>query len=237
MKGLLVIAHGAPSLEWVETVQQALHLNEAPVPAVLTFLEHVPGVDIQSGIDQLLRAGVSGITAVPLFVCSHSVHIEEIKYLLGLPSQVTLPHGPTNCPVPITLSPAMDDHLLIAEILADRMLSLGPSGSGMIVAYGANLADDLKVWDKNVGALAAEVSRATGRSVDVAWLTLNNIADKAKVLCDKHGSVAVVPLLLSHSHYTKVKIPEALACAGLVRYSGEPLLPHTNITRWILSHI
>ncbi|MGB7000430.1 MAG: CbiX/SirB N-terminal domain-containing protein [Halobacteriota archaeon] len=48
------------------------------------FLEFVPNETINIAVHKLDEAGVTKIIAVPLFISSHSGHIGEIEYVLGL---------------------------------------------------------------------------------------------------------------------------------------------------------
>lgn len=48
--------------------------------------------------------------------------------------------------------------------------------------------------------------------------------------------VIVVPVLVSKGSISRDKIPSDLAGLPIV-YSGEPLLPHTEISRWIESRL
>ena len=51
-----------------------------------------------------------------------------------------------------------------------------------------------------------------------------------------HGLVVVVPVLVSRGSVSDVKIPNDLA--GLpIEYSGEGLLPHTGLARWIEARV
>jgi len=55
-----------------------------PYPVELGFLEFVPNETINDSVKRLDNAGVTKIISVPLFVSSHSSHIQEIEYVLGL---------------------------------------------------------------------------------------------------------------------------------------------------------
>ncbi|KAF5417257.1 MAG: hypothetical protein C5S48_00675 [Candidatus Methanogaster sp.] len=87
--GVLVIAHGSPSDSWCDPVRNATDEADLPYPVELGFLEFVPNESINIAVGRLNDAGVTKIIAVPLFVSSHSSHIQEIEYVLGL--RETLP--------------------------------------------------------------------------------------------------------------------------------------------------
>jgi hypothetical protein len=87
--GILVIAHGSPSDSWCAPVRSVMENVSLPYPVELGFLEFVPNETINIAVDKLDEAGVTKIIAVPLFISSHSGHIAEIEYVLGL--RVELP--------------------------------------------------------------------------------------------------------------------------------------------------
>ena len=84
--GILVIAHGSPRETWCEPVREVVRsvASELPYPVELGFLEFVPNETINIAVDRLNEHNVTKIVAVPLFISSHSGHIEEIKYVLRL---------------------------------------------------------------------------------------------------------------------------------------------------------
>ncbi len=82
--GVLVIAHGSRSKQWVRLVDDAAKQVKTDHPLTVGFLELVKGRKIQDGIDALEAQGVNRIFAIPLFASSGSKHIEEIRFMLGL---------------------------------------------------------------------------------------------------------------------------------------------------------
>ncbi|MCK4651689.1 MAG: hypothetical protein KAT13_01195 [Methanosarcinales archaeon] len=82
--GILVVAHGSPREMWCAPVRAAAHNVDLPYPVELGFLEFVPGETINAAVDRLDNHGVNEIIAVPLFISSHSDHIAEVEYVLGL---------------------------------------------------------------------------------------------------------------------------------------------------------
>ncbi|MEA1906637.1 MAG: CbiX/SirB N-terminal domain-containing protein, partial [Euryarchaeota archaeon] len=91
--GILVVAHGSPSEAWCAPVRAAIHNVDLPYPVELGFLEFVPGETINAAVDRLDKHGVKNIIAVPLFVSSHSDHIAEVEYVLGLRDSLPGAHG------------------------------------------------------------------------------------------------------------------------------------------------
>ena len=82
--GILVVGHGSPSDSWCAPLRSAVANVSSPYPVELGFLEFVPNETINIAVDKLDEAGVTKIIAVPLFISSHSGHIGEIEYVLGL---------------------------------------------------------------------------------------------------------------------------------------------------------
>ncbi len=82
--GILVIGHGSPSDSWCAHLRSVVANVSSPYPVELGFLEFVPNETISIAVDKLDEAGVKKIIAVPLFISSHSGHIGEIEYVLGL---------------------------------------------------------------------------------------------------------------------------------------------------------
>jgi sirohydrochlorin ferrochelatase len=82
--GILVIGHGSPSDSWCAPLRSVVANVSSPYPVELGFLEFVPNETINIAVDKLDEAGVTKIIAVPLFISSHSGHIGEIEYVLGL---------------------------------------------------------------------------------------------------------------------------------------------------------
>lgn len=84
--GLLIISHGSRDESWVTLVEEAIAQAQWPQGIVVasSYLECVPGRDIQHGIDTLEAQGVNHIGVIPLFVSAGSTHADEIAYALGV---------------------------------------------------------------------------------------------------------------------------------------------------------
>ena len=88
--GILVMAHGSPSDSWCAPVRSVVENVSLPYPVELGFLEFVPNETISIAVDKLDEASVTKIIAVPLFISSHSGHIGEIEYVLGLREELPM---------------------------------------------------------------------------------------------------------------------------------------------------
>ncbi|MEA2051699.1 MAG: CbiX/SirB N-terminal domain-containing protein [Euryarchaeota archaeon] len=87
--GILVVGHGSPSDSWCAPLRSVVANVSSPYPIELGFLEFVPNETINIAVGKLDEAGVTKIIAVPLFISSHSGHIGEIEYVLGLREELT----------------------------------------------------------------------------------------------------------------------------------------------------
>jgi len=202
--GVLVIAHGSPSESWCSPVRNATDEVNLPYPVELGFLEFVQNETINLAVERLDEAGVTEIIAVPLFISSHSSHIQEIEYVLGLRETLPLttehvvvegvemertvvpksgryaisrvplevcadggmralghpeeePLVPVETDAEIVLAAAMDDHWLVAGIVADRMADLcaDPEGETLVlVAHGTEEEDNFAGWVNSTASLA-----------------------------------------------------------------------------------
>src|SRR5262249_53075915 len=212
------------------------------------------------------------IAAVPLFVSSYSSVVTSTEYLLGLRAEAPadlhvfahMNHGghgatastaapasdpttPITCTVPIKMTAALDDHALVAEILADRAraLSTDPSREVVIlVAHGPNDDAENARWLANMRSLASRMPNAsTFARIDV--LTVRDDASeevRKQATSDFRGLVEharaenrralVVPLLLS---FGGIEAGIRTRLEGLdYAMSDQALLPDPRIARWIV---
>ena len=211
----------------------------------------------QDAVDRLVQKGATEIVSVPLLVSSHSGHYEQIRYLAGLTDSLDavmhehLHHAGIERPtakVPIRVSRALDDSPELARVLSDRAKEFEPNPAGralMLVGHGPNSAEDYAAWMRNLRIVVDSVRRWSGfRDVRVelvredapaavraeAIQRLRELISMQAELTD--GPVTVVPILISRGGISRSRIMQDLA--GLpVRYSGESLMPHEAIARWI----
>jgi len=115
--GILVIAHGSPGEDWCAPVRDAVAEVDIPYPVELGFLEFVPNETINNAIERLDDAGITKIIAVPLFVSSHSSHIQEIEYVLGLREML----------------PTMSEHVVVEGVEMER--SVVVMGDGYAISH------------------------------------------------------------------------------------------------------
>jgi sirohydrochlorin ferrochelatase len=273
--GVLLLAHGG-SAQWNARVTElAAHVDKT-TPTEVAF-GMATRANIQAAVDRLTARGVKEIVAVPLFVSSWSSVITSTEYLLGkradappelsafakmhhpAPGPGAAPTGheghatadgtsPVKSPVPIRMTQALNDHPVVAEILASRARSISKDPSGeaiVIVAHGPNGDEDNRRWLSDMASIAGRIARAE-RFAAVDYATLRDDAPKPvrdqataelrQVVGTRIAEgrrVLIVPLLVSFGGIERglrerlEGLPYALPDAGLV--------PDERLVTWILS--
>jgi len=253
--GILAIGHGSSSESWCAPVRDAVEDVSWQYPVELGFLEKVPNETINIAVDKLDEENVTKIIAVPMFISSSSGHIAEIEYILGL--RETPPEGEedlvqVNTTAEIVLTPAMDNHSLIAQILTDRAAELCVNATNetvVIVAHGTKTNEtQFAGWNASSASLAEKVRlmlrHSKGHNIkDVRYSfvkvneTLHPELEVRTVVEDVSttSNPIVVPLFISEGHYTNKKIPKLLKNLSYeYPEKGErALTPHDNVPNWI----
>ena len=268
-QGILLLAHGGRD-EWNREVRALAERVESSRPVEVAF-GMANKRAIQDAVDRLVDRKVPEIVAVPLFVSSHSSVLRATEYLLGLrdeaPPQMeafgrmsarrdagrngTDPGfdwtTPIEATVPIAVTPALDDHALVAEILVSRAMGISrtPEDEAVVlVAHGPASDEDNALWLDNMRMLAERMRRQT-RFSRIEQLTVrDDAADPVKAeataelravvenAVQEGKSVLIVPLLLSFGGI-EVGIRERLD--GLpYRMPPQALLPDPRLSQWVL---
>ena len=256
--GTIVIAHGGGA-EWNAQVEKIAALVHTGGPVEVSFLMG-PGAKtnrFQDAARKLVAAGADAIAVVPVLVSSHSGHYEQIRYLAGdvdTLGETMLHHlhmagiERADVTVPMRVTRAIDDSPDVARVLAERALELAeqPADQALfLVGHGPNSAEDNAAWMTNLRAIADTVAATTGfRDVKVglvrddapAPVRAEAVKRVREIIELQHEltqrDVVVVPVLISTGQVSQQKIPADLV--GLpVLYSGEALLPHPGLARWI----
>lgn len=256
--GTIVIAHGGDSL-WNSYVIDAAKSARTGGPVEVSFLMG-PGVKqtrFQDAVARLEKQGVSEIVVVPVLVSSHSGHYEQIRYLAG--DSVTLDERMMHhlhmaglerprARVPLRVAKGMDGAPHVARVLTDRAVALSNNPrerAVLIVGHGPNSAEDYAAWMKNLRVVADSVKARGGfRDVrvelvrdDAPPLVRAEAVQRTRELIELQylatgKDVLVVPVLVSKGVVSRDKLPQDLKGLPIV-YSGEPLLPHPEMVRWI----
>jgi len=256
--GTIIVAHGGDSL-WNAQVIEAARAARTGGPVEVSFLmgRAASTTRFQDAVARLEKSGLTEIIVVPMLVSSHSGHFDQIRHLVGDSVQLSETmmhhlhmagvHRPTTT-ARLRLVPAMDDAGHVARVLTARALALAPDArerAVTIVGHGPNSAEDYAAWMKNLRVVADAVKAQGGfRDVRVelvrddapapvraeAVLRVRELIDLQHQLTGKE--VLVVPVLVSKGAVSRDKLPRDLAGTPII-YSGEPLLPHPEMVRWI----
>jgi sirohydrochlorin ferrochelatase len=260
--GTLVVAHGGgPS--WDAKVDTIARAARTGGPVAVSFLmgPGAPAHRFQDAVAKLAAQGAREIVIVPLFVSSHSGHIQQVRYLAG--EVDTLDHTMMHhlhmagierpkARVPMRVTRALDDAPELAHVLADRARSLAKEPGAqalMLVGHGPNDAEDNAAWMENLRRVADSVRALTGfRDVKVGLVrddapppvraeAVRGIRETIELQHALTGrDVVVVPILVSSGSVSRDKLPADLAGLPIV-YRATPLLPHPAMARWIESAV
>lgn len=260
--GTIVVAHGA-SKEWNDYVRSVATQAKTGGPVAVAFLmgPEAATTRFQDVAAALEHEGVSRIVVVPLLVSSHSEHYEQVRYLAGATDSVDqtlhehMDHGgvePARVSVPVVVTPALDDSPVMARVLAERAraLATAPAEQALfLVGHGPNTAEDYAWWMQNLRTVADTVKALTGfRDVRVdlvrddapkhvraeAVRRVRELIDLQRQLTGR--DVVVVPVLISKGRVSRETFLADLAGLPVI-YSGEPLLPHPGLARWIETRV
>jgi sirohydrochlorin ferrochelatase len=207
---------------------------------------------------RLEARGVSQIVVVPLLVSSHSEHYEQIRWLAGatdsLPALMRAHthhagHERARVSVPVRVARALDDSPAMAQVLAERGRALVrgdvTTRALFLVGHGPNSAEDHAAWMANLRRVADTVQAQSGfgdvrvevvRDDAPAAVRAEAVTRVRELISLQHrltgDSVAVVPVLISRGRVSREKFLADLAGLPVI-YSGEPLLPHPALARWL----
>ena len=260
--GTIVIAHGAGP-DWNAQVERIASLVDTDGPVEVSYLMGPAASThrFQDAAAKLVAAGADAIAVVPVLVSSHSGHYEQIRYLAGdvdTLSETMMHHlhmagiEPADVRVPVRLTPAIDDSPDVARVLAERALALTdrPAEHALfLIGHGPNSAEDNAAWMGNLRAIADTVAAVTGfRDVKVglvrddapAPVRAEAVKRVREIITLQHEltqrDVVVVPVLISTGRVSQEKIPADLAGLPVI-YTGEALLPHEGLARWIEARV
>jgi len=200
--GVVVITHGAPIPQWNETIMRLIGTVESPYPVEPAFLDFDKERTLAQAAKRLEDKGVKEILIVHLSPSSYSSHHEEVRYLAGLRKDLGVyteaAEKPLQGNVKYAVSPCMDDHPLVVEIMKDyaRELSRDPAQeSFMLVGHGPVEELENIMWVRQLEKIGQEI-RKTLPFREVACMTLR--ADAADLVREQaHEDVRKTALRLS----------------------------------------
>lgn len=155
---------------------------------------------------------------------------------------------PVRSPVPIRMTAALNDHPVVAQILAGRAREVGtdPAKEALvIVAHGPNEEEDNQKWLADMRSLATRLS-ATEQYASVDYLTVRDdspkpVWEKAKAefrgIVEKRTAegrrVIIVPLLISFGGIEKGLHERLEGLTYTMARSG--LMPDERLAGWVLA--
>lgn len=260
--GTVVVAHGGDSV-WNAQVRDVAGQVKTGGPVEVSFLMGAGAktARFQDAVARLEAQGVAQIIVVPMLVSSHSGHYDQIRWLAG--DSVTLDETMMHhlhmagiarpaTRVPMRVTAAMDASTEMARVIADRALALTgtPREQALfIVGHGPNSAEDYAAWMANLRPVADSVKAWTGfRDVrvdlvrdDAPGPVRAEAVRRVRELIELQAmatsrDVIVVPVLVSKGSVSRDKVPNDIRGTRSV-YSGEPLLPHPAMARWIEARV
>lgn len=178
--------------------------------------------------------------------------VDSSDYMHGMLMPPNLPQLDINAN--ITMTSALDDHNIVAEILHDRVTTLSKTPANETVvfaAHGPSRESDNKKWIQNMESLSQKVQKIQESKGEgfkqIFSLTVRDdarevIHDQAKEnfqaivrQSSQFGDVIVVPLFLS-SGGREDAVAERLS--GLdFKWSGKTLLPDSKISDFLVNSV
>jgi sirohydrochlorin ferrochelatase len=270
-KGILLLAHGG-SAEWNAQVTKLVSAIDRTAPTEVAF-GMATRANIQSAVDRLQARGATEIVAVPLFISSWSSVITSTEYLLGqraeAPPELAVfakmnhdghhggDHGehvgadaksPVRSTVPIRMTAALNDHPIVAAILASRARSISQDAAAealVIVAHGPVADAENLRWLDDMKATAARIGAAE-KFASIDYMTLRDDAPKPvrdqataelrALVTTRIGEgrrVLIVPLLVSFGGIERGLRERLDGLAYTMPAAG--LVPDERLVSWVLA--
>lgn len=253
----IVIAHGAEAA-WNERVREIAGQAQTGGPVEVAFLmgPEAAARPFQRVVADLVAGGAESIVVVPLLVSSYSGHYDQLRWLAGeidslggyMRHHLEMSGIERPAEGRLRLATALDDATELADVLADRALALAdsaPAQALFLIGHGPNSAEDYARWMESLRPVAERVGERTGfRDVKVglvrddapAEVRAEAVRAIRETIALQHAltgrPVVVVPVLVSEGRVSREKIPADLEGLAIV-YTGEPILPHPALARWI----
>lgn len=260
--GILLLAHGG-SPAWNDQVLALRSSIDSRVPMEVAFGMADPR-EISLALRRLEERKPGKVVAVPLFINSASEVLEQTRYVLGLsmkPSETmrraALSMGGhshhhmfslerVRSSLPLVMTPALDSHPFIGEVLLERAraLSRDPKEETVVlVGHGPVDEKALRRWEETMGLLAERLRKEGGFFAVKAGTLRDDAAPEVRaaavralreqvVVAGRSGRrVLVVPYLIAQGGI-EAKIVAALE--GLTyEWDSKTIMPHSNIARWV----
>jgi len=178
--GVIVVTHGAPIPQWNDTVIGMIHQIKSPYPVEPAFLDFDEERTLAKAVTRLEDKGANEILIVHVSPSSYSSHHEEVRYLAGLRKDLGFYTAQVGPPLKskskFAVSPCMDSHPLVVEIVKDfaRELSQDPAlESLMLVGHGPVEEVENIMWVRQLEKIGQEIQK-TMPFREVVCLTLRS---------------------------------------------------------------
>lgn len=218
-------------------VEEAVDQARLPLPVTIAYLSGVPERSIPRMVAQLEQSGYHMLVVVPLFVCSGSTHLDEIRFMLGLTEapQVITDVSPIESKMRMIWCSPFDEADQVQRIVEDRLqeMIVDPcSETLLMVGHGSDVPGFREHWDDLLSSIVFRCQQKYGfRASAHATLLPDTIATQADKLA-RIGRLLVLPLFISEGYFTRKVIPGRLSLLSYA-YTGKTYLPHPLITDWI----
>jgi len=245
--GVLVVAHGSGT-NGDKVLQDGVAPLTAKYPTAIGFGMAMMGSNhIQQAVDKLTTAGAKTIVVVPAVVTEQSSVFRQWDYLFGRRNDsayLDVPRIETKAK--IIMAPAMDEHALVTDILADhaKEISVKPSDEVVIIlGHGPTFDHENEIELKHIATHAARL-KERGKYFDAKGLTLQDDAPEATrnanvatlrgwvADANKAGKTPLVVGYLISTRGIQDKIKQDLT--GLdFKFQTKGMSAHPNFTAWI----
>lgn len=235
-KGVLLVAHGSRIPQWRKNVEQLVEEIHTAERVELAFLDGEGEEGIEGTLARFLQKGVDEALVIPLFVCSGSAHLEEIRSILGF-GEVEAGESffGEEKGIRLTWTEPLDDHPLIRQILRERIQQLSSNPREevlMLVAHGSEEEGKREEWVTMVARIASSIGKEFSfAGATYATIHPDNLRKRA-LLASRFHRLIVVPLFICSGYYTGDFIPKQLEGVNH-QYDGRSYLPHPNVVKWV----
>ncbi|EPR09340.1 sirohydrochlorin chelatase [Ruminiclostridium papyrosolvens] len=116
MKAILILAHGSRERKTLETLHKITDMTKAQLPGVMIETAYMEFCDInlEKGLDMLIKKGADNITVVPYFLFE-GIHIRE-----DIPGEIK-EYIEKHPGIKVTLGNTLGADPRLADVLADRI--------------------------------------------------------------------------------------------------------------------
>ena len=248
--GVIIVTHGAPIPQWNETVMRMINTVKCPYPVEPAFLDFDKERTLAKAAKRLEDKGVNEILIVHVAPSSYSNHHEEVLYRAGLRKDLGYYTAEAGPPIKsksrFAVSPTMDNHPLVVEIVKDyaRELSKDPTHESlMLVGHGPVEELENIMWVRQLETIGQEIRKQLPFR-EVVCMTLREDAPdlvreqadedvrKTALRLSAQGPVIVVICGVGIK-MLQFELQHLLKGIPSVAISQKGFITHPNTVRWI----